>query len=149
VEFAFQAALLPEELLHRVFRNNGVADADDFHIIIPVVSLLKRGQGPHKSTMTSPWIRVQLREIVYHISPERIEVDISGQLHKVGIVFTDNGFVSLLKKMPIALVPSVKIDHIPGKKLSHGMGKGVFFYLVIPQFIAGLNLTHSNRRLGF
>jgi hypothetical protein len=35
----------------------------------------------------------------------------------------DDGFVSVLKKMPIPIVPAVKIDHITGKKPSHAIGK--------------------------
>jgi hypothetical protein len=53
-------------------------------------------------------------------------VDISGKLQKVRIIFTDNGFVSVLEKMPITIVAAVKIDHITGKKLSHVMGKRLF-----------------------
>jgi hypothetical protein len=40
-------------------------------------------------------------------------VNIPRQLQQMGVVFTDNGFVSVLKKMTITLMSAVIIDPIP------------------------------------
>ncbi len=52
-------------------------------------------------------------------------MDISCQFQEIGIVLTDDGFISVLEKMATSFVPQVKSDHIPGEKLLHAPGNGL------------------------
>jgi hypothetical protein len=47
-------------------------------------------------------------------------MDITDQLQEIGLVFTDDRFIAILKEMPISLVAAVEGDGITGHETSHG-----------------------------
>lgn len=50
-------------------------------------------------------------------------MNISNQFEKVGILFTNNRFVSILKQMSRTFVPEVEVDGIAGEKSAHQGGQ--------------------------
>jgi hypothetical protein len=68
-----------------------------------------------------PRISIQGSYIREHAGPHRIEVNVSYQLHQI----TDDGFVSVLKEMPVAPVPQVEVDAISCEKAPHALGQGL------------------------
>jgi hypothetical protein len=53
------------------------------------------------------------------LRPQRIEVDITNQFQQIIIFLTEDGFVSVLKKVAISPIPSVETHHVSSKNLSH------------------------------
>jgi hypothetical protein len=52
-------------------------------------------------------ISVQFAEGFYHACPEGIKMYIADQFCKIGIFITDDGWVSILKQIPMAFVPII------------------------------------------
>ncbi len=50
-------------------------------------------------------------------------MNIAGQLEEIGIVLTENGFVSVLKKVTVSLMPAVIVDHISCQQFPHADGE--------------------------
>jgi hypothetical protein len=48
-------------------------------------------------------------------------MDITDQLQEIGLVFTDDRFIAILKEMPISLVAAVEGDGITGHETPHEM----------------------------
>ena len=46
-------------------------------------------------------------------------MDVTNQFPEIDVFLADYGFISVLKKLPVPLVPSIEIDHIPCQKPSH------------------------------
>ncbi len=46
-------------------------------------------------------------------------MDVTNQFPEIDVFLADDGFIAVLKKLPVPLVPSIEIDHIPCQKLSH------------------------------
>ena len=46
-------------------------------------------------------------------------MNVPDQLQQICIFLTKNGFITILEKMPMAGVPAIMRDGIPGKKPSH------------------------------
>jgi len=46
-------------------------------------------------------------------------MDVACQFQEIGIVFTDDRFVSVLKEMARPFVSQIKVNHITGEKLLH------------------------------
>jgi hypothetical protein len=57
-------------------------------------------------------------------------VNITDKLQQVGVFLAQDGFVTILKEMPIPVMPPVKIDGITGKQSFHQNRDG---YLSCPQ----------------
>ena len=72
-----------------------------------------------------PGISIQGTNILEHAGPDRIEVNVSGQLQQIRVLLTNDRFVSILKQMPVAPVPQVEIDDISGEKAPHALGQGL------------------------
>jgi len=50
-----------------------------------------------------------------------VKVNRACQLSEVGIIFTENGLVAVLKKVTVSFMSTVIIDHISCQKLPHAM----------------------------
>jgi len=51
------------------------------------------------------------------------KVNISNKLLKIGILLADNGFVTILKQLPMTLMAAIKTDGITSKKSPHHRGE--------------------------
>ena len=49
----------------------------------------------------------------------RVKMDIANQFPEIDVFLADDGFIAVLKKLPVPLIPSIEIDHIPCQKPSH------------------------------
>ena len=54
----------------------------------------------------------------------RVKVNIPDKFLQIGIFLADNGFVTILKQLAVALVAAIKTDGIASKKPSHYRSKG-------------------------
>ena len=46
-------------------------------------------------------------------------MDVTNQFPEIDVFLADDGFVAVLKKLPVPPVPPIEIDHIPCQKPSH------------------------------
>jgi hypothetical protein len=46
-------------------------------------------------------------------------MDVANQLQQIGILLAENGFITVLEKMPATLVPTVEAHRIPGEQALH------------------------------
>ncbi len=46
-------------------------------------------------------------------------MDVTNQFPEIDVFLADDEFIAVLKKLPVPLVPSIEIDHIPFQKPSH------------------------------
>ncbi len=46
-------------------------------------------------------------------------MDVTNQFPEIDVFLADDGFIAVLKKLPVALIPSIEIDHIPCQKPPH------------------------------
>jgi len=46
-------------------------------------------------------------------------MDVTNQFPEIDVFLADDGFIAVLKKLPVPLVPSIEIDDIPCQKPSH------------------------------
>ena len=46
-------------------------------------------------------------------------MDVTNQFAEINVFLADDEFIAVLKKLPVPLVPSIEIDHIPCQKSSH------------------------------
>jgi hypothetical protein len=51
-------------------------------------------------------------------------VNIPNQFPQIGVFLADNRFVPILEEVPVAFVPPIETDRIPGKQSSHQARKG-------------------------
>jgi len=72
--------------------------------------------------VTCPTIMAQSFQITHYPCSQRIQMNISRQFKQIRVIFTNDGFIPVLKEMTIPLMPQVKIDHIPRKKFPHTLG---------------------------
>jgi hypothetical protein len=75
--------------------------------------------------MPRPWIGLQFFQTLHQSGPQGVQVNVSGQLQKIGIVFTDYRSVSVLEEMSKPFVPFIEIHDIPGQEFPHVMREGV------------------------
>jgi len=66
---------------------------------------------------------IESPEVINHIGSERIQVNIAHKFFKVGVFLADNGFIPVLKKLPMTPVTVVKADRISGQKSAHQYSK--------------------------
>jgi len=69
--------------------------------------------------MTTIRISIQLLKASDNLPPNRVQMDITDKLLKIHIFLAHNGFISILKKYPGAVVPAVESHCITGEQLSH------------------------------
>jgi hypothetical protein len=69
--------------------------------------------------MTRPPIIIQFLQTTHHARSHRIQVNVARQFQQVGIVLTDDRFISVLKEMAGSFMTQVKINNITGQKLLH------------------------------
>jgi hypothetical protein len=50
-------------------------------------------------------------------------MDVAGELQQVGVVLADDGFVAVLKEMPVAGMAAIEVDYITGEELAHAGGE--------------------------
>jgi hypothetical protein len=62
--------------------------------------------------MATPRILVQFQNILHHLGSKRIEMDVANQLCKVMVFITNDGFVSILKKITTPGMTSIVSDRI-------------------------------------
>ncbi len=46
-------------------------------------------------------------------------MDIAYQFFEIGILLANNGFIAILKKLAVPLVPTIEGDSVAGKKATH------------------------------
>ena len=51
-------------------------------------------------------------------------MNIPNQFPQIGVFLADNLFVPILEEVPVAFVPPIETDRIPGKQSSHQARKG-------------------------
>jgi len=62
----------------------------------------------HQHAVVRPVVFVELRHILHHPGPERIQVNVAYKLTKIGILITECRLVPILEKVTLALVAQVK-----------------------------------------
>ena len=75
-------------------------------------------------TMSTVPVPFQFTEILHQSCSQRIQVQITYKFQKVGVFFTDDRFVPILKEVPAALMAPVKRSRISRQKRAHAAGKG-------------------------
>jgi hypothetical protein len=80
----------------------------------------------HQRAMPAIRIAVQSGQMRNPSRPERVQMDIPNQFLKIGLFLAYNGFIPILWQMPMALVPPIETDHIPGQQSPYQSGKGNF-----------------------
>jgi hypothetical protein len=63
--------------------------------------------------MTTPTIPIEPLHPLHQPSAHWVQMKITNQLQKIGILFADNGFIAVLEKMAAPLVTTVKTNRIP------------------------------------
>ena len=74
--------------------------------------------------MTAIGVFIQFFDPRHNAGTDGVEVNIADKLLQVRIFLTDDGFVSILKKLAVAFVAAVKADSVSRKEPSHYRGKG-------------------------
>jgi len=64
-------------------------------------------------------ISVQFSNVRDNAGSNRVQVYIANQFPQIGIFLADNGFVPILKKVTMALVPAIETNRVSGKQSSH------------------------------
>jgi hypothetical protein len=64
-------------------------------------------------------ITIQSIQIIHDLCPQGIQMDIPDQFLQIGIFLAYDGFVSILEKLAMTLVPSIVGHCIAGKQPSH------------------------------
>lgn len=77
--------------------------------------------------MTCPSISINCAHILNHAGPKWIEVDVACKLQKIRLLLTNYRFVSVLKYLPMALVPQVEVYDISCKEAAHVLGEGLVY----------------------
>jgi hypothetical protein len=65
------------------------------------------------------FITIQAGYIGDNLRSQRIQMDVTNQFPEIDVFLADYGFISVLKKLPVPLVSSIEIDHVPCQKPSH------------------------------
>jgi len=73
--------------------------------------------------MPAVLVSFQLVQVAYQSSSQRIEVQIAYEFEKIGVFFTDDGLVAILKQVPVAPMATVEGPRISGQERSHGSSK--------------------------
>jgi len=80
--------------------------------------------------MPSPWVDIQLLHRSHDFGPYRIQVDISHKGHKIILFITENGFVTVFKKVPRTVMAAIIILSIPsgrtGRWFKDNLNAGTF-----------------------
>jgi hypothetical protein len=74
--------------------------------------------------MTAPRKGIQCLEVFHQTGSQWIQVDIPYQFVEIRGFLTQNGFVAILKKLPITLVFTIEPARVSGKKATHENGNG-------------------------
>jgi hypothetical protein len=72
--------------------------------------------------MPAKAIRSQLFEVFHQAGTQRIEVNVSDKLKQIGIFFTQDGLVAVLKELTVPAVAAIESDRIPRKHSSYDTG---------------------------
>jgi hypothetical protein len=60
-------------------------------------------------------ISAQCLHVFYQSGTKRVQMDVSNKFEQVGLFLAKYRFVTILKKVAMTAVPSVKIDGMPGQ----------------------------------
>jgi len=74
--------------------------------------------------MATPGVAGQGGEIQHEAPPERIQVDIPGQLQEVRVLLHHDGLVPVLDGMAVPLVPAAEGPGVPGEQRAQGGRQG-------------------------
>ena len=107
-----------EVRLFRLTRRSAKISKDIFHILPRSLFLA------HQRTVPAIGVFIQFFDSWHNTGTNGIEVNIANKLLQVCIFLTDDGFVSILKKLAVAFVATVKADSVSRKEPSHYRGKG-------------------------
>jgi len=72
--------------------------------------------------MPAIWVSIQFFKHGNNAGTDRVEVNIPDKFLQIGIFLADNGFVTILKQLALALVAAIKTDGVAGKEPSHHFG---------------------------
>ena len=78
----------------------------------------------HQRAVPAVWVLVQFLDPWHNTCAHGVEVNIADKLLQVGVFLTDNGFVTILKKLATAFVAAIKADGVSRENPSHYRGKG-------------------------
>lgn len=73
----------------------------------------------HQNAMAAPREVIQLLEVFRQTGSQWIQVDIPDQFLEIRLFLTQNGFVAILKKLPVTLVFSIEPARVSRKKAAH------------------------------
>jgi len=73
--------------------------------------------------MSGPGVFVEFFEVLNQSSSQRIKVDVADQLQEVRILFTDNGFITVLEEMTTSFVAFVEGNGIAGHEAAHNLAE--------------------------
>jgi len=76
----------------------------------------------HDGPVTGKRVLLQLIQIRNQSCPQRIQVNISHQLEKIGLFLTQYGFIAVLKKVAAALMSSIVPHGMTGQESPHHGG---------------------------
>lgn len=66
----------------------------------------------HDDAVPAPGVSIKPPQALHRLRSQRIEMDVANQFPKIGIFFTHDGFVSVLKQMAVAFMPDILGDRI-------------------------------------
>ena len=69
--------------------------------------------------MPAPRVSVQRDQICNEVCAKWVQMDVTDQFPEIRVLFADNGLVSVLEQMPVAAMPLVEGDGVPGKEAPH------------------------------
>lgn len=78
----------------------------------------------HQHPIPGIGIRIQIRQILDHFGPQRVQVNGAHQFQLIGVFLALDGFVAILKQVAAAVMSSIKADHITGQQPAHQGGQG-------------------------
>ena len=74
--------------------------------------------------MPAIWVSIQFFKPGNNAGTDRVQVNIPDKFLQIGIFLADNGFVTILKQLAVALVAVIKTDGVTREEPSHHRGKG-------------------------
>jgi hypothetical protein len=78
---------------------------------------------PHKDGMPSVWVSIQLCNAVHDLAAHGVQMNVSDQFQKIGILFNHDTLVSVLKKMALSVMPPIVPDRITCHQSPHHSGE--------------------------
>jgi hypothetical protein len=78
----------------------------------------------HESAVTASRVAPERFNILDDTGPERIQMNVTHQLEQVRLLFTQNGFVSVLKQDTVPTLPAVELQCVTGQQPAHEAADG-------------------------